>query len=461
MADKNTNTEKIEILKELLADEEHTIENLKRLVAKSKPFFKIIQVDTTGKILISREFPFSLTEKGILYLIGIYFSKEMGLNKDIQITSREICENIQVAQTSFSGPLGELVKQHIIKKDDVEYTIKYYNIEPQLDALTSKYLINPGVKKPQEPKTKYMIKKKNLKNYGAAIISKPQIKKEFNETHFKQIMDLHNLKDEQLNTIFHVENQTIILFRGFKTDNLSETHIKATLLTLAINKIYFDIDEISSSELRRILENSGIGNLVSLSTSLKNISSWIIHKRGPIGSKNTLYKLTSLGFQNGITLIKDILDNTKNLQLNVKSRIKKECSPQIAINREELEKSIKEFSKQNGFDEHKLKVAFDFQIDNLRLLIKINEQTRKTIQIKALMLLGIVLKRVYKIDSFDGRSLLKQSNLSYDRLDLLDSNTDYNSYFSKKPKSAMQLTYAGELKSIALLKEYLDVKNED
>ena len=74
-----------------------------------------------------------------------------------------------------------------------------------------------------------------------------------------------------------------------------------------------------------------------------------------------------------------------------------------------------------------------------------------------LMLLGVLLKRVYEVNNFSGKTLLKDSRTSYDRLDLLNSSKYYGKYFSaNKPKSVMQLTYAGEKQAIEMLKSYLE-----
>ena len=201
-------------------------------------------------------------------------------------------------------------------------------------------------------------------------------------------------------------------------------------------------------------------NLTPLSTNLKKFPDLIIHKRGPIGSTKNYYRLTNLGYQKGIVLIKDIINNTKEFNIEFKTKIKKELSPVIAIDAHKLKQNITDFSVQNDINEEELKTKFDFQSDNLRLLIRPKERKRKILQIKSLMMLGVILKRVYGINSFNGRRILKDSRISNDRIDLLDSNKEYNTYFSKKPKSAMQLTYAGELKAIELVKEMLNESSE-
>jgi len=453
MEENNTESEKLNILKELLVDESHTIEDLKRLVNKSKPFIKI--ESNSGKILISPEFPFNIVEKVMLYLIGVYFSKEMGLNEGLQVTLRDISESIHEMPTSTSGPLGGLINKHIVKREENSYSIRYHEIENQLDILTEKYLVlkefkeSKDVKKIKRPKSR----KKLLSHQDKPSVIK---KKEFNEENFNQAIQRYKLKKEDVNSIFNVDKDFIILIRGFKGSNLIETHIKSTLLVLTANQLYFSLDETDASELRRALENSGVDKLVSLSTSIKKFPSLIIHKRGPIGSINNSYKLTNLGLQKGITIIKDVLNNTKNFSIPTKTKIKKEVAPSISIEKEKLDKNISEFAKLHDLSEEKLKTTFDFQTDNLRFLKKIDENSRKVIQITLLMVLGVILKRVYYIDSFNGKKLLRDSHMSADRLDLLDSNKDYQTYFSKKPKSAMQLTYAGELKALEMLKKVLE-----
>lgn len=195
----------------------------------------------------------------------------------------------------------------------------------------------------------------------------------------------------------------------------------------------------------------------SHSTTLKCYSTYVIHKTGPIGSTNTSYRITSLGFQKGIILFKDIIENTSKFDLKFKRKIKSDKAEEISVDEKKLNQNISDFVKQNDLNKEVLRTLFDFQKDGIRMCIPLRGKKRKIIQIKSLMLLGVLLKSVYNVNSFSGKNLLKYSKVSYDRLDLLDSNKHYKKYFSiNKPKSAMQLTYAGEKKSIEMLKEYLE-----
>lgn len=446
---------KLDILKDLIIDEEYTLEDLRRLVEKSKSFLKI--ESKSGNIIISPEFPLTTNEKIIIYLIGIYFSKELGFNQDVQITSRNISENIEIAQTTISGPLGDYVKSKIIGKDNNSYTIKYYEIEKQLNRLTEKYLLNKKKNIAITFKKVRSIEKQKTNNRSK--ISKPdsqKINRSFQEESLKNELVKHNLTKENLYSVINIVDNKIILLRGWKGTSKHESLVKATLLFLTTYKLIYGLDEINSSEFRRCLLDAGVP-IKNLSTTLKYYSEYITHKRGPIGSTKTSYRITSPGFQKGLMLLKDIIENTSNFDLKFKSRIRKEISDKISINENELNQNIFSFAEDNGLDEDKLRTLFEFQKEGIRICTPIKENIRKSMQIKTLMLLGILLKKVYGVNNFSGKTLLKNSRTSYDRLDLLNSNKYYAKYFSvNKPKSAMQLTFAGEKKAIEMLKSYLE-----
>jgi len=446
---------KLDILKDLLVDEECTLEDLRRLVEKSKPFLKI--ESKSGKIIISPEFSLTVKEKIVIYLIGSYFSKELGLNKEVQISSRNISENIDIAQTTISGPLGDYVKSKIIGIENNSYIIKFYEIEKQLNRLTEKYLLKNKINTTITSKKVRSIEKKKTNNRKkTSEVLSQKIKKPFQEESLKNEIVKYNLTMDDLYSVINIVDNKIILLRGWKGSTNRESHVKATLLFLTINKLIYDMDEINSSELRNSLINAGV-NMKNFSSTLKNYSKYIIHRRGPKGSIKTSYRITSLGFQKSIMLLKDIIENTSNFDLKFRSRITKEISDKISINADELNQNIVSFAKDNDIDEEKLRILFEFQKEGIRICNPIRENTRKSLQIKTLMLLGILLKKVYHVNKFSGKTLLKDSRTSSDRLDLLNSNKSYMTYFSaNKPKSAMQLTYAGEKKAIELLKSYLE-----
>ena len=446
---------RLDILKDLLVDEEYTLEDLRRLVEKSKPFLKI--ESKSGIIIISPEFSLTVKEKILIYLIGIYFSNELGLNKEVQITSRYISDNIEIAQTTISGPLGDYVKNKIIGIENNSYAIKFYEIEKQLNSLTEKYLLKMKNNTTITPKKVRFIEKKKTNNRKktSEVVSQ-KIEKPFQEESLKNKIVKYNFTMDDLYSVINIDDNKIILLRGWKGSSNRESHVKASFLFFTLSKLIYDLDEINSSELRNSLINTGV-NMENFSSTLKNYSKYIIHKRGPKGSIKTSYRITSLGFQKGITLLKDIIENTSNFDLKFRSRITKKISDKISINSDELNQNIVIFAQDNEIDEEKLRILFEFQKEGIRICSPIKENIRKNIQIKTLMLIGVLLKKVYHVNTFSGKTLLKDSRTSSDRLDLLNSNKSYIKYFSaNKPKSAMQLTYAGEKRAMEMLKSYLE-----
>ncbi|KKN35176.1 hypothetical protein LCGC14_0786280 [marine sediment metagenome] len=455
----NMDEKKLEILKDLIIDEKYTLEDLKRLVQKSKPFIKI--ENKSGNIIISSEFQLTVSEKIIVYLIGIYFSKELGFHQDIDISSRNISENIGIAQTTISGPLGEHIKNNTIKKENHSYSIKYYQIEKQLDYLTENNLLKTVKDTSIPPKKSKTTKKKKIINKNENIKSNSQEKiRSIQEDSMKNELVKYDLTKDKLYSVINISNNKIILLRGWKGTSTRERHFKATILILTINKIIYGLDEINSSELRECLINAGVP-IKNLSTTIKSYFEYIIHKRGAIGSTKTSYRITSIGFQKGILLLKDIIENTSNFDIqfkrNERSKLGKEIADKISIDREELNQNIILFAKDNGLDEERLRILFEFHEGGVRISTPIKEKIRSKMQIKTLLLLGILLKKVFRLNEFNGKILLKESRTSIERLDLLNKAKHYEKYFSiNKPKTAMQLTYAGEKKAIEMLESYID-----
>ncbi len=449
---------KMDILQDLFVDETHTLEDLKRLKDKSGDFFKIEQ--KSGKILISHKYKFITKERIILFLIGKYFCKEVGLEVE-ESTSKSISEELNIQQTSLTSPLNELVSQHILTKEGTSYNIKYYLIEKQLDILHSKYILQEQI----QPKNSFSSVKKNKKpsqkNKNPVKIqteTKTILKKQ-DDSEINTELERYDLTTENLDTFFNFHKGRLIILKGFKSQNNRESHIKASLLTLVAYRFFYDTERIASSKLREILTDSGVKGLINLSTTLKNYNSWIVHERGQIGSINTNYRITHEGFEEGIKLVKDLINSTNNFQLKQSSGrvINKEIAPTLNISQEELENNIGEFARIEKLDETKLKTTFDFQEDHIRIIHPIMEKTRNAMQIKNLILLGYLIHKVYKQEKFNCEQLLKNSHIESGRLDLLDKNKFFKSYFSiRSPKTSMSLIFKGQLEAKKYLEKYLE-----
>lgn len=450
----NMNEEKLNVLKDLFIDESHTLDDLKRLKDKSQDFFKIEQ--KTGKILIQHYYGFTVKEKIILLLIGKYFCEEVGYKKE-NITSKLISKLLHIQQTSLTAPLGDLVLNNILSKKETSYTINYYKIENQLDVLNEKYISEKKnkivknkiteKKSKRKPKSKYYIKKETANNYK--LRSKENI---------KEYIRNKGIEIDDLSYVFNLNNNKLIILDGYQSPNNREIQIKATLLIFFAYNVFYDTNKITSANLRRILQESGVSRIIDLSTTIKKFRTWIIHERGQIGSTNTYYKITPEGLGQALILFKDSINQTTNFQSNLSiSKLKsRENAPELNVSKETLNKNIGEFAKSENFDENELKMAFEFDQNYIRIIEPLKDRIRKIEQIKNLLLLGYIIKKIYKQDKFNCYTLLKSNNINADRIDLLDSNKAFKNYFSlKKPKSAMSLFYKGEIKAKECLEKYL------
>lgn len=450
--------DKLEIMKDLLVDESYSSEDLKRLVTKAKNFLKIVQ--QTGEIIILHEYNFAIKEKIVLFMIGKHLCNEIGFEKE-KITSSIISEKLKIPKTSLSKPLGDLVNKHIFLKEESAFNITYFQIEKQLDNLNNKYILKSKTDITKEIK-QCAKKRKNkstlIKPTKKTVVEKTKLELQSKEE-IESKLEIEKIEYNDLYTVFNLHNNKLIILKGFKSNNVEESHVKSTLLAFVAYKLFYNVDEINSSKLRETLRDSGVEKLERLSTKLKNYTGWIIHKRGQIGCTNTSYRVTPEGYRKGLDLLKDIIKKTSNFQLKLSNSgsKSKETAPDLEISKETLDKNIREIARIEKFDEKKLRMAFDFQEDHVRITEPIKEKTRKIMQIKNLLILGFIIKKIYQKDKFDCAKLLKFSNISSDRLDLLDSNKFYKKYFSaKKQKSASYLIFAGEKKARECLVKYLN-----
>lgn len=128
---------KREILKDLFVSEQDTLDELKELVNLSKPLFKIEK--ETGKLVFSETTNANSRNKDklVLLLIGRYLAKVMGVVTDDGMQIAAMSEQLGIPKTTLSGPLGELVSEDIIRKNDQSfYSIVHHKIKPALMSLT-------------------------------------------------------------------------------------------------------------------------------------------------------------------------------------------------------------------------------------------------------------------------------------------------------------------------------------
>jgi len=137
---------KEEILKELLLTEEDTLKKLKVLIDKTKTLVKIDQ--KTNRIVVSNEFDFSNPERILLFFIGKYFAKELGISEKEGMLVTELEKESGIKKTTLSKPLGGLFYSGYVGQDgEKNYFVHHYKIEEIVNSLHSRYLEkNPDAK---------------------------------------------------------------------------------------------------------------------------------------------------------------------------------------------------------------------------------------------------------------------------------------------------------------------------
>jgi hypothetical protein len=126
-----------EILEGLFLKEEDTLKELKSLVDMSKSCFKVEQ--ETSNVVLNRNVSWSNKDKVVLLLIGKYFANRMTIVESPGIDIAGTSAQLGIPKTTLSGPLGDLIKNGTIQKNDSgEYSIKYHQMRGELERLSSK-----------------------------------------------------------------------------------------------------------------------------------------------------------------------------------------------------------------------------------------------------------------------------------------------------------------------------------
>jgi hypothetical protein len=138
---------KKEILKDIIMKEEDVLAQLQRLAKLAKPFIKI--EENTGRTVLSTDFSLTNYEKIFLLLLGKYFARHSGIIKESTVKIKDISDELGIAVTTLSAPLGRLVRDHVINRPEKDsYQINPHQIEVFLKELSKRYTV------PEEKKQK-------------------------------------------------------------------------------------------------------------------------------------------------------------------------------------------------------------------------------------------------------------------------------------------------------------------
>lgn len=130
---KNEDHEKTKqnILNKIFLKEEDTLKQLDEIVELAKKHFKV-EFDT-GNVIFSSGKKYSNREKIILLLIARYLGKVGESIESDEIAIGKISDILSVKKTTLSKPLGDLILENIIKKNDKgEYQIVHHKIKEVL-----------------------------------------------------------------------------------------------------------------------------------------------------------------------------------------------------------------------------------------------------------------------------------------------------------------------------------------
>jgi len=123
------------MLEELLIDRE---ERLRRLIKKSKDILGIDKTSGEPIILVPRS-KLSDKDRIALYILGAYFSYELGLRESPSVHRSELASKLGLDTKIVSARATELKREKIIKSSKRgEYEILIPGIEDLLDSIREK-----------------------------------------------------------------------------------------------------------------------------------------------------------------------------------------------------------------------------------------------------------------------------------------------------------------------------------
>lgn len=190
---------------------------------------------------------------------------------------------LNIKKTQESIELAKKLVEHM--KDD-EYKMKSFEV------ILNNLLENKSSSK--------KIKEDEISLHEKEIVPTKKIKG------IKKLIEDVNVSEEQFYSLFDIEGTKANILDPPKGKNSSEEQFMNSTLLLILNYYLTGSYEMSSSILRKRLEEHGVGSLVNLSTNLNIKKRYILRKAGKKGNTNTFYKLTFPGIKGGLHLIKKL-----------------------------------------------------------------------------------------------------------------------------------------------------------
>ena len=122
-----------DILSKLVIDENQASADLEELVRLAEGMLGIEK--TTGQIIILNRSILGLREQCMLYLIGATIAKKLGLREVAEMTPQELSALVRKPATTLSKPLGQLVNDGFVTRNEGKYLCAFYRGKEYLQTL--------------------------------------------------------------------------------------------------------------------------------------------------------------------------------------------------------------------------------------------------------------------------------------------------------------------------------------
>lgn len=118
---------------------------------------------------------------------------------------------------------------------------------------------------------------------------------------------------KELSHILYFDDKSLEFVCEIKGKNAVEQQFKATLIILTFYHYCKNSDKIKSQELREIFGKANIKSLANLSTNLKKSAyKKFVRPEGISSSPEFSYKITDLGIEKGLEIIKELILQEQN-----------------------------------------------------------------------------------------------------------------------------------------------------
>ena len=147
-----------------------------------------------------------------------------------------------------------------------------------------------------------------------------------------------NLSEKEISKIIEQEGDDYNFFIKLKDSENNENKLKFLILLLTTHYFFTSSTKLDSSSIRKKMSFQGFTKINNLSIVVKHIQNYVRHNKGPVGSTNTSYAISTPGIGQGLQIIKELtkgkgLDDVDlGLKVGTNSRARKGNLTNIILN---------------------------------------------------------------------------------------------------------------------------------